>query len=85
MKVSEYYDMPIYSDRGRYVGEVQDIVLDLEKGEILGLGFGERESKVTTVPYSNVMAIGDIILVKSGRRKSATVKEEPESEEETES
>lgn len=77
MKVSEYYEMPIYSDRGRYVGEVQDVVLDLDKGEVLGLGFGEREGKVTTVPYSNVMAIGDIIIVRSGRRKTAPV-EEPE-------
>ncbi len=78
MKVSEYYDMPIYSDKGRYVGEVQDVVLDLDKGEVLGLGFGEREGKVTTVPYENVMAIGDIILVRSGRKKRVAPKEETE-------
>lgn len=65
MKVSDYYDIPIYSDSGNYVGKVQDVVLDLDEGEVLGLGFGEREGKITTVPYENVMAIGDIILVQS--------------------
>jgi sporulation protein YlmC with PRC-barrel domain len=80
MKVSEYYDMPIYSDKGRYVGEVQDVVLDLDNGEVLGLGFGEREGKVTTVPYENVMAIGDIILVRSGQKKRVTPRKEEETE-----
>ncbi|KXA95136.1 hypothetical protein AKJ65_02420 [candidate division MSBL1 archaeon SCGC-AAA259E19] len=67
MKVSDYYDIPIYSDKGYYVGKVRDVVLDLEEGKVLGLGFGEKEGKITTVPYENVMAIGDIILVQSRR------------------
>lgn len=76
MKVSEYYDMPIYSDTARYVGEVKDVVLDLDKGKVLGLGFGRREGKVTTVPYDSVMAIGDIILVKSKKKKTTALPEE---------
>lgn len=80
MKVSEYYDTPIYSDRGRYVGEVQDVVLDFDEGEILGLGFGHNEGKVTTVPYDSIMAIGDIILVRTGKaRAAAALEEESES------
>ena len=76
MRVSEYYDMPIYSDKGNYVGEVQDVVLDLDEGDILGLGFGKREGKVTTIPYESVMAIGDIILVRSGRAERKIPEEE---------
>lgn len=76
MKVSEYYDMPIYSDKGRYVGEVQDVVLDLDKGTVLGLGFGQREGKVTTVPYESIMAIGDIILVRTEKAKKTISPEE---------
>lgn len=79
MRASEYYDMPIYSDNGRYVGEVQDVVLDLDEGNVLGLGFGKREGKVTTVPYESIMAIGDIILVRS-ERTSVTPSPEEESE-----
>lgn len=76
MKVSEYYDMPIYSDKGRYVGEVQDVVLDFDKGKVLGLGFGEKEGRVTTVPYESVMAIGDIILVRSKKARTPASSEE---------
>ena len=82
MKVSEYYDIPIYSDNGRYVGEVQDVVLDFEQGSILGLGFGHKGGKVTTVPYESVMAINDIAIVKTGKGRSAEdLKEEAETEE----
>lgn len=74
MRVSEYYDMPIYSDRARYVGEVQDVVINFDEGKVLGLGFGRRGDKVTTIPYESVLAIGDIVLVKSKRR---TVEQKP--------
>lgn len=80
MKVSEYYDIPIYSDRGRYVGEVQDIVLDFDEGKILGLGFGHKKGKVTTVPYDSIMAIGDIVIVSTGKGRPAAAALEKESE-----
>jgi sporulation protein YlmC with PRC-barrel domain len=82
MRVSEYYGMNIYSDRAHYVGSVQDVVLDDEEGRIIGLAFGQREDKVTTVPYDSIMAIGDIVLVKS---KQLTPESEEEEEEEAES
>ncbi len=82
MKVSEYYDIPIYSDKGRYVGEVQDVVIDFDEGNVLGLGFGQKEGKVTTIPYESVMAIGDIVIVKTGKGpESASLEEESESQE----
>lgn len=79
MRASEYYDRPIYSDKGRYVGEVKDVVLNLDSGEILGLGFGQKQGKVRTVPYESITAIGDIVIVKSGRTR-APVQPEEESE-----
>jgi len=63
--MSEYYGMRIYSDRARYVGEVEDLVVDDREGVIAGLAFGRREGKVTSVPYSSIMAIGDIVLVRT--------------------
>ncbi|KXB05096.1 hypothetical protein AKJ48_00040 [candidate division MSBL1 archaeon SCGC-AAA261O19] len=85
MRVSEYYDMPIYSDRARYVGEVQDVVLDVDEGKVLGLGFGYRGGKVTSVPYESIVAIGDIILVESKRTVEQTTIEQEAVEEESES
>lgn len=74
--------MKIYSDRARYVGIVQDVVLDDTEGRILGLAFGRRGESVTTVPYDSVMAIGDIVLVRSKRPVPEKTEETaPESEE----
>lgn len=64
-KTSEYYRMRIYSDRARYVGEVEDVVIDDKEGVVAGLAFGRREGRVTSIPYSSIMAIGDIVLVRT--------------------
>jgi sporulation protein YlmC with PRC-barrel domain len=63
--MSEYYGMRIYSDRARYVGEVEDVVIDDREAAIVGLAFGRREGKVTSIPYNSIMAIGDIVLVQT--------------------
>ena len=63
--MSEYFGMRIYSDRARYVGEVEDLVIDDKEGVVAGLAFGRREGKVTSIPYDSVMAIGDIVLVRT--------------------
>lgn len=63
--MSEYFGMRIYSDRARYVGEIEDVVIDDREGVIAGLAFGRREGKVTSIPYGSIMAIGDIVLVRT--------------------
>lgn len=63
--------MRIYSDRARYVGTVEDVIIDDRQGVIVGLAFGRREGKVTSVPYQSIMAIGDIVLVKTKRSGEA--------------
>ncbi|KXA91724.1 hypothetical protein AKJ57_00100 [candidate division MSBL1 archaeon SCGC-AAA259A05] len=67
MKASDYYGLDMYSDKGYYIGEVQEVMLDLDDGEIAGLVFERRGESNKMVPYGSVMAIGDIIVVKSGR------------------
>ena len=57
--------MRIYSDRARYVGEVDDLVIDDKGGTVAGLAFGRQGGKVTSIPYSSIMAIGDIVLVRT--------------------
>lgn len=64
-KMSEFYKMRIYSDRARYVGEVEDLVIDDREGIVAGLAFGRKAGKVTSIPYSSIMAIGDIVLVRT--------------------
>ena len=59
--------MRIYSDRARYVGEVDDLVIDDKEGTVAGLAFSRQRGKVTSIPYSSIMAIGDIVLVRTKR------------------
>ena len=34
MKVSEIYNLDVYSDGGKYLGEVKDAIIDLQSGEV---------------------------------------------------
>ncbi|KXB02146.1 hypothetical protein AKJ44_01290 [candidate division MSBL1 archaeon SCGC-AAA261F17] len=65
MIASKYYGMDIYSDGGNYVGEVREVVLDIDEGKVAGLSFERRGEKQRMIPYENVMAVGDVILVES--------------------
>jgi len=64
--------MRIYSDKARYVGAVEDTLLDDKEGVVIGLVFGRRGGKSLTVPYNSIMAIGDIVLVYSKRTEAGT-------------
>lgn len=62
--------MRIYSDRARYIGAIEDAVIDDKGGVVMGLVFGRREGKAVSIPYSSVMAIGDIALVYSKKAEA---------------
>lgn len=86
MKLSELYRMDIYSDAGQYLGEVQDVILDLEKGEIgrlLMVPWSSSKGDVKTVLrqksvlYKSVNNVGDVVLVSAPSPTTAeTSKEE---------
>jgi len=63
----------VYSNNGVFVGEVEDVRLDLDRQSVTGLALGqlndelfsghvEREKGVL-LPYRWVRAVGDVILV----------------------
>ncbi len=87
MKISEIYRMDIYSDDGQYVGDVQDVIIDLERGEISRLlmtPWKNAKTDATTILkkksilYKSVKNIGDVVLVAG----ATGAKEEPASREE---
>jgi sporulation protein YlmC with PRC-barrel domain len=66
MRISKYYGLHIYNSKGAHVGIVNDIVLDFKKGEVFGLAIGqERGLEKVAVPYKDVLAVGDIVIVKA--------------------
>lgn len=80
MRVSEIYRMDIYSDGGQYLGEVQDVIIDLEKGEVSRLLMvpwknikGDTRSALRTksILYKSVKNVSDVVLV-SGNPSTAS-------------
>jgi sporulation protein YlmC with PRC-barrel domain len=63
----------VYSNNGVFVGEVEDVRLNLDDVKVTGLAlhrintdlFGERArgSRGVIVPYDWVQAVGDVVLV----------------------
>lgn len=73
VKLSTVYSMDIYTDGGRFLGRVQDIVVDLEKGEVLRLTMeplssitrdeAKRILKDKSILYKSVKSIEDVVVV----------------------
>ena len=85
MKLSEIYRMDIYSDAGQYLGEVQDVIIDLEHGEVSRLLMvpwrnTKGDAKVTlrnkSILYKNVKNVSDVVLVSSPLTTSQEAKKE---------
>ncbi|WP_297418006.1 PRC-barrel domain-containing protein [Thermococcus sp.] len=63
-RLSKLYGKQIYNTKGHYVGYVDEILIDINRGAGRVLALGLPGEKVG-VPYERVTAIGDIILVKA--------------------
>ena len=64
MRLSKLYGKQIYNTKGYYVGYVDEILIEIDRGRGKVLALGLPGEKVG-VPYERVTAIGDIILVKA--------------------
>lgn len=69
-RLSELNGLKVYSDRARYVGTVEDAVIDDKEGAVVGLVFGRKGDKALSIPYSSIMAIGEIILIQSKKEEA---------------
>ncbi|MEM2174529.1 MAG: PRC-barrel domain-containing protein [Candidatus Micrarchaeia archaeon] len=73
IRLSKLYGMDIFSDNGKYLGKVYDLILDLEKGEIVRMTLesihaASREEALRiirerTILYKNVKSVEDVIIV----------------------
>ena len=79
----------VYSNNGVFVGEVEDIRLDLDRQTVTGLAlgrlndelFGNRiePGKGVLIPYRWVRAVGDVILINDVVERLKQPDEEEES------
>lgn len=70
-EISSLFGLNVYTDKGIYVGKVEDVVIDLEKRQIRGLALKEYNKSIidsnasgVILPYRIVKSVGDIIIVK---------------------
>ncbi len=88
VKLSQLIGMDIYTDSAQFIGKVYDVILDLQKGEVVRLTLepikvaskeeAKRVFKEKTVLYRSVKAVEKIIIVSA----TGSVGQELEEEEE---
>ncbi|HUI39694.1 MAG TPA: PRC-barrel domain-containing protein [Methanothrix sp.] len=71
VEITALLDVEVYTQKGIFVGKVDDIVLDPEKGSVSGLALGDvnkdlfdQKGKGIVIPYRWVTAVGDIIVIR---------------------
>ncbi|MBD3209872.1 hypothetical protein GF318_00650 [Candidatus Micrarchaeota archaeon] len=74
-KLSRLYGMDIFTDSGKFIGNAQDFIIDLESGEVSRiliepLPSNKEDAKIAlrdkSILYSNVKSVEDVIVVSKG-------------------
>lgn len=79
-EASELIGLQVYTNKGIYLGTVNNLVVDLYESKVQGLFISEtnpllvENSKAVNVPYRWVSSVGDIIILKYFPKKVALKK-----------
>ncbi len=70
-EVSKLFGLNIYTERGRYIGKVNDVVLEVNEKKATGIAatklnpdMFDAGSRGVVVPFRWVTAVGDVILIR---------------------
>ena len=75
-RLSQLYGMDIYTENAEYVGKVGDVILNMEKGEVMRLALKSFRHKGIpaeevrsilqreSIGYNDIVKVGDIIICK---------------------
>ncbi len=90
VKISQLMGLDVYTDSAQFVGKVYDIIIDLQKGEIVRLTLepikvtskeeAKRIFREKTILYKSVKAVEKIIIVSSTQPLAEESEEAPEPE-----
>ncbi|MDG6221257.1 MAG: PRC-barrel domain-containing protein [Candidatus Thermoplasmatota archaeon] len=81
-EVSEYIGLQVYTKEGVFLGNVNNVILDVEGQKIDGLFINGTNpvlvegSRSVSVPYRWIQSVGDIVLLRYFPRR-VTVRKEP--------
>ena len=80
IRLSELYGMDLFTEKAEHIGKVADVILNLEKGEVMQLSLKSFKSgslgsfdvrrvlQEESVAFEDVVRIGDIIICKRNPR-----------------
>jgi len=83
VEMTELMGRQIYTPDGRLLGEVDNVIVDVEAAKIDGLYVDEtspmlvEDSRPTNVPYRWVSAVNDVVLLKYFPRRVSVKKTAP--------
>ncbi len=82
-EISSVIGLKVYTDEGRYIGKVEDLVIDLESRAITKMVIVEFNRTIidskapgVIIPYRLVKSVGDIVIVKDVFKKKKKEEEE---------
>ncbi|MDI6640304.1 MAG: PRC-barrel domain-containing protein, partial [Methanocellales archaeon] len=83
-ELTSLFGLDVYTDKGKHVGKVNDVVLDADERRITGLAISDInpdlfdvQSRGIIIPYRWVLSVGDVVVVKqiTGRFKQEAKEE----------
>lgn len=69
-EASELIGLQVYTSAGIYLGNVTNLIIDIDKKKVEGLFINEtnpilvEESKAVSVPFRWIQSVGDIIILR---------------------
>jgi sporulation protein YlmC with PRC-barrel domain len=71
-QITDLFGLQIYTDKGMFIGEVEDVVIDVDSKKIDAIVVGKvndqlfelKNYKGLKIPYRIISAIDDIVLVR---------------------
>jgi len=69
MEVTSFINLPVYTNRGKYVGDVRNVLLDIDEKRVDKLIITNTNKELIEggadigIPYRWVSAVGDIIIL----------------------
>lgn len=82
-ELTSLFGLNVYTDKGRYVGNVNDVVIEAADRKVTGLALTKINREMFDVnrdgiilPYRWVLAIGDVVIVKQVNKLTKKDEEE---------
>ena len=84
-EVSTMFGLNVYTDRGIYIGKVNDVVLEVKERKVTRLAVSRLNPEMfdtsktgVVIPYRWVTAVGDVVLIRHVKDQFKKQEEVPE-------